>query len=161
MLSFDNKFSGVPTKNISFTATLCWNSINSSWILAASTSVVSSCRSSAPPPSVHDESLSTNISENAQQSSGTYQISTSSLVHSHTCACLLFHLEIRYRVVNGLHFEARHLFSKTDLSLKANSTKWVKICETAVITKCSVQVQLQVPGFITPKIATALTKTLA
>jgi len=28
--SFDKKFSGVPSKNISFTATLYWNSINSS-----------------------------------------------------------------------------------------------------------------------------------
>jgi len=41
-----------------FTATFCWNSINSSWILAASTPVVSNCRSSVPPlSSVNDGSL--------------------------------------------------------------------------------------------------------
>jgi len=43
---FDNKFSGVPSENISFTATFYWNSTNSSWVLAAFTPVVSSCRSS-------------------------------------------------------------------------------------------------------------------
>ena len=38
--SSDKKFSGVPSENISFTATFYWDSINSSWILAASTPVV-------------------------------------------------------------------------------------------------------------------------
>jgi len=56
--------------------------------LAASTPVVSSCRSSAPPPSsvnaVNDGSFSTNISEDAQQSFRTYNISTPTVVH--TCA---------------------------------------------------------------------------
>ena len=84
--SFDKKLSGMPSKNISFTATFYWNSINSKWILAASTPVVSSSRSSAPPPSpVNDGSLPTNISEHAQQSSGTCKISTTSLVHTCTC----------------------------------------------------------------------------
>jgi len=74
MAYFDKKFSGVPSKNISFTATFYWNSINSSWVSAASTPVVSSCRSSAPPlPSVNDGSLPTNTSEDAQKSSGTYK----------------------------------------------------------------------------------------
>ena len=73
-------------KNIFFTATFHWNSINSNWILAASTPVVSSSQSSAPPPSsVNDGPLPTNISEHAQQSSGTCKISTTSLVHTCTC----------------------------------------------------------------------------
>jgi len=80
----------VPSKNICFAAKFYWNSINSSLILAASTPVVSSCQSSAPPPSsvnaVNDGLLPTNISEDAQQSSGTYKISTTSL--DQTCACV-------------------------------------------------------------------------
>ena len=73
-------------KNISFASTFYWNSINSTLILAASTLVLSSCPSSAPPPSsVNDGSLPTNISEHAQHSYGTCKISTTSLVH--TCAC--------------------------------------------------------------------------
>jgi len=62
--------------------------MNSSLILAASTPVVSSFRSSTPSPSsvnaVNDGSLPSNISEDGQQSSGTYKISTISSVH--TCA---------------------------------------------------------------------------
>ena len=92
--SFDKKFSGMPSKNISFAATFYWNSINSSLILAASTPVVSSCQSSAPPPSsVNDGSLPANINEDDQQRFGTYKISSTSLVH--TCICLLLHLRIR------------------------------------------------------------------
>ena len=56
--SFDKTFSGVPSKNNSFTTAFYWNSINASWIWAVSTLVVSSCWSSAPPPSsVNDGSL--------------------------------------------------------------------------------------------------------
>jgi len=90
--SFDKKFSGLPSKNISFTATIYWNSINSCLILAVYTPVVSSWRSYALPLSsvnaVNDGSLPTNISEDAQQSSGTYKISITSFVH--TCACVFF-----------------------------------------------------------------------
>jgi len=53
--------------------------------LAVSTPMASSYWSSAPPPSsvnaVNDRSLPANISEDAQQSAGTYKISTKSLVH--------------------------------------------------------------------------------
>jgi len=45
-------------------------------------------QSSTPPPSVNDELLPTNISESAQQSSSTYKICTTSLVH--TCACVFW-----------------------------------------------------------------------
>jgi len=81
-------------KNIFFTATFYWNSINSSWILAASTPVMSSCQSSAPPPSsVNDGSLPTNISEDAQQSYGTYKVSTKSLIQSCVCVfCFIWNL---------------------------------------------------------------------
>jgi len=84
--SFDKKFSGVPSKIFFFIAIFYWNSINSSWILAASTPVVSNCRSFAPPPSSVNDGLPTNISEDAQQGCGTYKISTKSLIH--TCVCV-------------------------------------------------------------------------
>ena len=107
--SFDMKFLGVPSKNISFTATLYWNSINSSLVLAASTPVVSSCRSSAPPLSsinaVNDGLLTTNISNGAQQSSGTYKTFTSSSVH--TCACLFASVENSVMSVSKKGFEER------------------------------------------------------
>ena len=87
-------------KNISFsfTATFYWNSTNSSWVLAASTPVVSSCRSFAPPPSsvyeVNDWSLPTNISEDAQQSSGTYK-KFHFIFGAHMCMCFFLQLRIR------------------------------------------------------------------
>jgi len=114
--SFDKKFSGVPSKNISFAATFYWNSMNSSLLLAASTPVVSSCQSSAPPPSsvnvVNDGSLPTNISEDAQQSSGTYKISTTSLIH--TCSCAFASVENLVMSVteNGLEIKNSNCFQK-------------------------------------------------
>jgi len=77
-----------------FTVTFHWNSIKSSWVLAASTPVVSSCWSSAPPPSsVNDGSLPTNISDDAQQSSGTYKIFTKSLIHTRLCVfCFIWNV---------------------------------------------------------------------
>jgi len=55
---------------------------------------------------------------------------------------------------------ARHLFLKVELVPKVKFTERVNICATGY-QKCSVRVYLQVHGFITPKIATTLTKTLA
>ena len=81
--SFDKKFSGVPSKNISLTAKFYWNSINSSWILAVSTPVVSSCRSSA---------RYINISEDAKQTSGTYK-NFHFIFGAHMCMCLFASVE--------------------------------------------------------------------
>ena len=96
--SFDKKFSGVPSKNIFFTATFYWNSINFSWVLATFTPVGPSCQSSAPPPSsvnaVNDGSLPTNINEGAQQSSGAYK-NIHFIFGAHMCICLLLQLRIR------------------------------------------------------------------
>ena len=78
-------------KNICFTATtFCQNSITSSWYLAASTPVVSSCRCSARAlSSVSDELLPANITEYAQQIFSTYKIFNTYLIH--TCAsCMCF-----------------------------------------------------------------------
>jgi len=71
IFSSGTKFSGVQSKNIYFTAAFHWNSVTSIpdefWLRPHP--VVSSCRSSAPPPSsVNDELLLTYISENTQQS---------------------------------------------------------------------------------------------
>ena len=90
--------------------------MNSSLLLAASTPVVSSCQSSAPPPSsvnaVNDGSLPTNISEDAQQSSGTYKISTTSLIH--TCSCAFASVENLVMSVteNGLEIKNSNCFQK-------------------------------------------------
>jgi len=108
--SFDKKFSGVPSKNISLTAKFYWNSINSSWILAVSTPVVSSCRSSAPPLSsvnaMNDASLSTNIIEDAQQSSGTYK-NFYFIFGAHMCMCLFASVENSVMSVTKKGFEER------------------------------------------------------
>ena len=86
-----------------------WDSINSSWILAASTPVVSSCRSSTPPPSVNavnDGSLSTNISEDAQQSTGTYK-NFHFIFGAHMCICLFASVENSAMSVTKRAFEER------------------------------------------------------
>jgi len=110
ILSFDEKFSGVPSENISFAATFYWNSINSSLILAASTPVVPSCRSSAPPPSsvnaVNDGSVPTNISEDAQQSSGTYK-NFHFIFGAHMRMCLFASVQNSVMSVNKKGFEER------------------------------------------------------
>jgi len=57
--------------------------------------------------------------------------------------------------------QARHIILKPDLSPKAKFTEWVMICATAGINKRSVRVAAgRLHGFITPKIAITLTKTL-
>ena len=105
--SFDKKFSDVPSKNISFTATFYWDSINSSCVLAVSTPVVSSCQSSAPPPSsVNNGSLPTNISEDAQQSSGTYK-NFHFISGAHMYMCLFASVENSVISVTKKGFEER------------------------------------------------------
>ena len=97
------------SKNISFTATY-WSSSNSSWVLAASTPVVSSCRCTAPTLSsvnaLNDGSLPTNISEDAQQSSGTYK-NFHFIFGAHMCMCFFASVENSVMPVTKKGFEER------------------------------------------------------
>ena len=71
--------------------------------------MVSSCQSSAPPPSVkavNDGSLPTNISEDAQQSSGTYK-NFHFIFGAHMCMCLFASVENSVRSLTKKGFEER------------------------------------------------------
>jgi len=72
--------------------------------------VVSSCRSSAPPLSsvnvVNDGSLPTNISEDVQQSSGTYK-NFHFIFGAHMCMCLFASVENSIMSVSKKGFEER------------------------------------------------------
>jgi len=72
--------------------------------------VVSSCRSSAPPLSsvnaVNDGSFPTNISEDAQQSSGTYKSFHFNFA-AHMCTCLFASVENSVMSVTEKGFEER------------------------------------------------------
>jgi len=148
--SFHKKFSGVPSKNISFTATFYWNSINSSWVSAASTPVVSSCRNYALPlSSVNDGSLPVNICKDAQQTSSTYT-NFHFIFGAHMCMCLFASVENSVMSVTKKGFEKRAatVFEK----------KVAKLFNKLLINFSMCWIYLESPCFYFPQMPWKMTK---